>query len=208
MLLIGLEQTPPSLRVILDDQDHPSYRSFFQPSEALRILQDLSSALAYLSTQDIVHNDIKPDNIAYSPDRGPVLLDFGMAVSSSTKPVGGTPWYVPPEYLANGSRGFAGDMWALGITMLYILGQLPLPETTGEPWCISKSRTRGADHNKMKFWLGRIDCKRKELCLQERTSAVGLAAVHSLVTQMLHDRVGLRVKAAELHAAAIELEIQ
>ncbi|KAK1248325.1 hypothetical protein MKX08_006545 [Trichoderma sp. CBMAI-0020] len=177
---IGLELLPPSLRVILDDENHPSYRSFLQPSEALRIIQDLSSALAYLSTKDIVHNDIKPDNIAYSPDRGPVLLDFGMAISSSAKTVGGTPWYIPPEYLINGSRGFAGDMWALGITMIYILGHIPLPETTGEPWRISKSREGGADRDKMKFWLGRIDSKRKELCLQERPSAVGLAAAHSL----------------------------
>lgn len=110
MLLIGLEPLPPSLKVILNNKEHPLFQLSLQPSEALRILQDLSSALAYLSTKDIIHNNIKPDNITYSPCQGPVLLNFGLAIPSSTKTMGGTPWYIPPEYLVNESRGFAGDI--------------------------------------------------------------------------------------------------
>lgn len=204
MLLLGLESLPPSLQVILHDQ-----KQLLQPHEILRILQDLSSALAYLSTKDIVHHDIKPGNIAYSPSRGAVLLDFGFALSSSSRTMGGSPWYIPPEYLVNKSRGFAGDIWALGITMLCILGKIPLPETTGESWFIHElSRRHSADRNKMYGWLRRIDRKKEELGQDAGNSPIGLAGVQLLVVQMLHVKARLRVKAAELHvkAAAIELE--
>ncbi len=39
-----------------------------QPSDAVIILRDMSSALSYLETQHIAHN-IKPANITYSPQR-------------------------------------------------------------------------------------------------------------------------------------------
>lgn len=93
--------------------------------------------------------------------------------------------------------------------MLYILGEIPLPETTGEPWLIHKlSRTRSANRHKMKFWLGRIARKRKELCRQEGKSPVGLAEVQSLVAQMLHVEARLRVKAAELQVKAVTIELE
>ena len=41
---------------------------------------------------------------------------------------GGTPCYVPPEYLFNLPRGFEGDIWAFGITMLFVFGLIPLPQ--------------------------------------------------------------------------------
>lgn len=39
------------------------------------IIRNITSALAYLEVQGIVHNDIKPANITYSPQRGAVLID-------------------------------------------------------------------------------------------------------------------------------------
>ncbi|PTB78016.1 kinase-like protein [Trichoderma longibrachiatum ATCC 18648] len=97
-------------------------------SDAWRILHDISSALTYLARRGIVHHDIKPQNITYSVDRGAVLIDFGMAASvTNTDEQGGTPHFVPPEYLIKDkrSRGLAGDVWALGVTMLCILRKLP-----------------------------------------------------------------------------------
>jgi serine/threonine protein kinase len=68
-----LEHLPPSLNAVRE--------SPFDLSDAKTILHDISSALAYLSKQEIIHYDIKPANIAYSPGRGAVLMDFGMADS-------------------------------------------------------------------------------------------------------------------------------
>lgn len=43
-------------------------RSPFTPSDASTIHRDISSTLSYLVTQKVIHNDIKPGNIAYSPE--------------------------------------------------------------------------------------------------------------------------------------------
>lgn len=110
------------------------------PDDARTVLRGMSSALAYLESQQVVHHDIKPSNIAYSPQRGAVLLDFGLAgQNNETVPTGGTSWYVPPEFRSSQTRGAAGDMWALGVTMLYVLRKTRLPETVGIGWRI---RTR------------------------------------------------------------------
>lgn len=64
----------------------------FMSSDAATILHDTSSALAYLVTQQVVHNNIKPENIAYSPERSAILLDFGLAtLIERTRHTGGTP---------------------------------------------------------------------------------------------------------------------
>ena len=33
--------------------------------------------------------------------------------------------YIPPEYLLGKRPRFAGDIWAFGVTMLYVLGLMP-----------------------------------------------------------------------------------
>ncbi|KAK2601544.1 hypothetical protein QQS21_004929 [Conoideocrella luteorostrata] len=103
--------------------------SVLGPEDASRILRDMSSALAYLKTRCIVHNDIKPANIAYSPERGAVLFDFGLATTAAAEEhPGGTPWYLPPECSAKLQPNAAGDVWSLGVTMLYVTRNISYPE--------------------------------------------------------------------------------
>lgn len=97
--------------------------------DALHILKDIISALDYLHERQLVHNDVKPANILYSSERGAVLCDFGLSTPAQNSPAGGgTPYYVPPEYIGTKLRGPSGDIWALGITMLYVLRMIPLPD--------------------------------------------------------------------------------
>ncbi|KAL2891653.1 cAMP-dependent protein kinase, catalytic subunit-like [Ceratocystis lukuohia] len=102
-----------------------------KPSNARQILRQTADALEYIQAQGLVHNDIKPSNILYSVKTGAMLCDFGLAstVDESNNHQGGTPWYVPIEYLAHRRRGPPGDIWALGIVMLYLIRKIPLPET-------------------------------------------------------------------------------
>jgi hypothetical protein len=98
-------------------------------ADAVRILRDIGEALSYLHGRDLVHNDIKPANILYSPDRGAVLCDFGLSTPAAKAPSGGgTPYYVPPEFIGRKLRGPASDVWALGITMLYVMRKIPFPD--------------------------------------------------------------------------------
>jgi hypothetical protein len=100
--------------------------------DARRILHDISGALNYIHGRNMIHNDIKPANILYSPDRGAVLCDFGLSTAiSTTRSGGGTPYYVPPEYIGKGQRGPPSDVWALGVTTLYTLRKICLPDSRG-----------------------------------------------------------------------------
>jgi serine/threonine protein kinase len=112
-------------------------------ADAARILRDVASALHYLHARRRVHNDIKPANVLYSPERGAVLCDFGLSTPASGPATsGGTPYYVPPEFIGARQRGAPSDVWALGVTMLYVLGRIPFPD----------ARVRQA-HPKPLYWM-------------------------------------------------------
>lgn len=103
-------------------------------TDAERILPDIAGALDYLHAQNIVHNDIKPGNIMYTRERGAVLCDFGMSFEKAAPQasIGGTPYYIGPEYIGKKLRGTPGDVWAFGVTMLYVLGKIGFPEARGD----------------------------------------------------------------------------
>ncbi|CAF0779210.1 unnamed protein product [Adineta steineri] len=101
------------------------HRCFNESTSALMI-KDVSEALLYLHAKNIVHRDVKPENLLVMQKRdGRVtikLTDFGLALqlTGSVKTVCGTPTYVAPEILAETGYGIEVDCWATGI-ILYIL---------------------------------------------------------------------------------------
>lgn len=125
--------------------------------DARRIIREILSALKYLCDQEIMHNDIKPANILYDRKvKGAVLIDFGLASLGGTVRTGGTPWYVPPELIEKGERGFKGDVFALGVTALYLLGKCPLPELQSQGWKIANVEGSTEDTTKMRKWLRKV----------------------------------------------------
>ncbi|RSL68348.1 hypothetical protein CEP54_002888 [Fusarium duplospermum] len=132
--------------------------------DAERILRDISSALEYLHEQKIQHNDIKPGNILYDRERGPVLIDFGLAsLHGGHLCTGGTPWYVPREFIDDLERGPKSDVFALGVTMLYLLRRTPLPDTTQRGWIIYKAPRDSSETTLMEAWLSKVVAMRAEL---------------------------------------------
>lgn len=162
------------------------FQSPFTKSDAHRILLDISSALSYLANLQIAHNDIKPGNIAYSPQRGAVLFDFGGACHLSKKPNTGTAWYLPPEFIENHGRGLPGDIWAMGVTMLYVLQKIGIPEEIAKSWDIGElfraAEEENAAKGQMRGWLEFIAQKRAEL---DRKDGTG---IENAVYQMLGNR--------------------
>lgn len=99
----------------------------------------LSEAIAHFAERNIVHRDIKPDNIMFRGDRVPVLVDLGIArqldASSLTRTWmmqgPGTPMYAAPEQLLNEKHliDWRADQFSLGVTLsIVFLGVHPYAE--------------------------------------------------------------------------------
>lgn len=119
--------------------DSPSLHDYKDASDrctcsdaAFTILSDIAGALKFMHASGYVHNDIKPKNIVYHPNRGAIMIDFGVSGPADAPNDGGTPWYLPLEYLADRERGPASDIFALGVTMLWVMRKFSLPERRTE----------------------------------------------------------------------------
>lgn len=101
----------------------------FNESQIRYLLTNLLPVLEFIHSHNIIHRDIKPDNIIRSPNGQLVLVDFGaakQAIGSALMKTGtliGTPEYVAPEQL-RGKATFASDLYSLGVTCLHLLTQM------------------------------------------------------------------------------------
>lgn len=87
----------------------------------------LCSALSAVAAANLVHRDIKPDNIVLRTDGSPVLVDFGLvrnltqySLTHTWLPQGpGTPIFASPEQLTNDKEmiGWRADQFSLGVSL-------------------------------------------------------------------------------------------
>ena len=97
--------------------------------EAARIAAALADALAHAHARLTVHRDVKPANIIVTPDRGPVLVDFGLGLDEAKAgghelgAVSGTPAYMAPEQVAGEAHRIDGrtDVYSLGVVLYQML---------------------------------------------------------------------------------------
>jgi serine/threonine-protein kinase len=94
-----------------------------------RIAYQLMDVVSHLHDKDIVHRDVKPDNIIVRPDGTIVLLDYGivrrMGEMETSATVIGTRPYMSPEQV-NGKSERRSDIWALGVVLFKMYtGSLP-----------------------------------------------------------------------------------
>ena len=96
----------------------------FTPSQTVATLRPLLNALGAIHARSVVHRDIKPSNILISPDRGPVLLDFGAAGILSAGgqtvvgEVAGSLLYMSPEQISGTAQGPTADLYGLALVGL------------------------------------------------------------------------------------------
>ena len=102
------------------------------PERALRLLRQLADALDYAHAREVVHRDVKPENVMVGPDDHVTLLDFGIARAAAltrlTRPglMVGTAEYMAPEVATGLGSGPPADLYSLGILAFEMLtGRVP-----------------------------------------------------------------------------------
>lgn len=94
------------------------------------IARQILSGLAHSHGRNLIHSDVKPQNIFVDYKGHATLVDFGVArtMSSHSKdqPVYGTPGYISPEQINGEPATPASDIYSLGVTLYeMITGIMP-----------------------------------------------------------------------------------
>ncbi len=101
----------------------------FPIAQALDWIDQVLEALVFLHsrTPPVIHRDIKPDNIKIHPERGAVLVDFGIAKvydpgqGTLTALRAYTPGYAPYEQCVQGRTDQRTDIYSVGATLYALL---------------------------------------------------------------------------------------
>lgn len=195
----GAQLDGPRPHLVLEHVEGPTLGSLVKRHGALPMAQLLplalhvAAVLHYLSTEGIVHLDVKPGNIIMGVP--PRLIDLSIArpveAAAALHHAIGTDPYMAPEQCdpaaAPGAIGPAADVWALGATLHHAAaGRVPF------------ERPRGASHSDER----RVRFPQLERDAPELPSHLPPAFV-ALVARMMARRPADRPTAAE---AAVALE--
>ncbi|KAG2555790.1 hypothetical protein PVAP13_8NG032600 [Panicum virgatum] len=93
------------------------------------IIKGICRGLHYLHTDcNMVHMDLKPENILLDDKMVPKISDFGMSRLFDqqqsrivTQSRGGTPGYMAPEYITNGTISAKADIFSLGVIIMELM---------------------------------------------------------------------------------------
>ncbi|XP_071988098.1 serine/threonine-protein kinase 33 isoform X1 [Engystomops pustulosus] len=163
--IIHLEEvyeTPKRVYLVMELCEGGELRDFLQrrkrlsEGETRRVIHSLASAIAYLHKKDIVHRDLKLENILVHSDDaadGEELMlnikvtDFGLAVQKGgvgsenmLQSTCGTPIYMAPEVINAHDYSQQCDIWSIGVIMYMLL--------SGDPPFMGSSEEKLFEHIK------------------------------------------------------------
>ena len=141
-------------------------------TEALNWILMLAEALEFVHEKEIVHHDVKPDNILFTENGTIKLSDFGIANTG-----GGTLAYMSPEALDRDEHSVGDprvDIYALGVTLMELL-------TYQNPFTYKSPEDLQAIHEKSDFPIKSLPTWQQEIILK------AVNKVPELRFQSMHD---------------------
>lgn len=158
-------------------------------AEVRALLEGILAGLAHAHAHDVLHRDLKPDNVIVEDVTGrPRIVDFG--ISRSLDPnaqaglttqgvVVGTIGFIPPEGLRGKTLDARADIYALGVTACFLLlGRLPFEAIESE---VLSSTLDGIDLEPLR----RVGVSDDLISTLSRWLAIDPARRPSTVTEML-----------------------
>ncbi|KAI8077942.1 kinase-like domain-containing protein [Gilbertella persicaria] len=146
--LLSVNETNTSIGMVLEYAEGGElfeyiYRQrYLKENEARRIFSQLISSVYYMHQKNIVHRDLKLENILLDRQHNIIVTDFGFANQFTPKTGDwmstscGSPVYAAPELVMTG-RLYAGtgvDIWSCGIILYAMLcGYLPFDDDVKNP---------------------------------------------------------------------------
>ncbi|XP_014443441.1 serine/threonine-protein kinase 17A [Tupaia chinensis] len=133
--LYEVYETPSEMILVLEyaaggeifDQCVAEREDAFTEKDVQRLMRQILEGVHFLHTHDVVHLDLKPQNIlltSESPLGDIKIVDFGlsriMKNSEELREIMGTPEYVAPEILSYDPISMATDMWSIGV-LTYVM---------------------------------------------------------------------------------------
>ncbi|XP_072616171.1 serine/threonine-protein kinase 17A isoform X2 [Vulpes vulpes] len=128
-------ETPSEMILVLEyaaggeifDQCVADREEAFKEKDVQRLMRQILEGVRFLHAHDVVHLDLKPQNIlltSESPLGDIKIVDFGlsriMKNSEELREIMGTPEYVAPEILSYDPISMATDMWSIGV-LTYVM---------------------------------------------------------------------------------------
>ncbi|XP_006872208.1 PREDICTED: serine/threonine-protein kinase 17A-like [Chrysochloris asiatica] len=128
-------ETPSEMILVLEyaaggeifDQCVADRDEAFKEKDVQRLMRQILEGVRFLHTHDVVHLDLKPQNIlltSESPLGDIKIVDFGlsriMKSNEELREIMGTPEYVAPEILSYDPISMATDMWSIGV-LTYVM---------------------------------------------------------------------------------------